>query len=329
MLPAAATLKKQGANNGATAAFLISTPESGVDSISITWALLDPIMTVARPVAAFFTAMVAGISENLFTSPIKNDIIKPVQGCTIDNCCDGIDCPPEVHKRHHSPVEKFFKGLHFGAFDLWSELVGWFFIGILIAGLVTVAVPDDLIGRHLGGGLPSMLLILAVGIPLYICATASTPIAAAMILKGVSPGTALVFLLAGPATNVTSLSVLVGILGKRAAGLYLGSIALVSVICGLLLDAIYLGLGIQAAARIGQAAEVIPEWLMTGAGLLLLLLSIRPLYNIISGWFNPSNSDCGCSTGECGTTPSIPMAPLPPHDDSSCSCSSKKPHSHQ
>jgi len=189
VLPAAASLKKQGANNGATTAFLISTPESGVDSISISWALLDPIMTVARPISAFLSAFAAGIAEN-FLNP------------------------------------------------------------------------------------------------------------AAFIAKGVSPGTALVFLLVGPATNITSLSVLVGLLGKRATLLYLSSIAVVSVLCGLVVDAVYLSLGISAVVVIGKAADVLPPWLMLATTLLLLTLSIKPLYRIVKGWMG-GNTDCGCSSDSC------------------------------
>ncbi len=300
VLPAAASLKRQGANNGATTAFLISTPESGVDSISITWALLDPLMTLARPVSAFVSAFSAGLAENFFNPPDKQNRIKADLSCPIDNCCDGTDCPPDEHKNHHSFFEKCKAGVGYAGGELWSELAGWFFVGILLAGVITVLVPDDMIARYLGGGMSSMLLMLLFGIPLYICATASTPIAAALIMKGVSPGTALVFLLVGPATNITSLSVLIGLLGKRASGLYLLSIGVVSVLCGLLLDAVYLSLGISAVAIAGQAADVIPRVLILTATLLLSTLSIRPLYRIIRGWFS-SDSGCGCSAASCAT----------------------------
>lgn len=300
VLPAAASLKKQGANNGATTAFLISTPESGVDSISITWALLDPIMTIARPVSAFISAFVAGCAENFFNPP---DTIKggsPDLSCPIDACCDGTDCTPDAHGRHHDITEKIRIGVKYAATDLWADLAGWFFVGILLAGFISVLIPDAIIARYLGGGLDSMLLMLAFGIPLYICATASTPIAAAFIMKGVSPGTALVFLLVGPATNITSLSVLLGLLGKRATILYLSSIAVISVLCGLAVDAIYLSLGISAVAAVGQASEILPVWLMTSATLLLLALSIRPLASIFLGWF-AKGGGCGCSSGKCSS----------------------------
>lgn len=313
VLPAATSLKKQGANNGATTAFLISTPESGVDSISITWALLDPIMTVARPVSAFISAFAAGCAENFFNPPDKNPPARPDLSCPIDNCCDGEDCPPDEHKHHHSLLEKLMIGTRYAATDLWADLAGWFFVGILLAGLISVLVPDAVFAQYLGGGLTSMLLMLTFGIPLYICATASTPIAAAFIMKGVSPGTALVFLLVGPATNITSLSVLFGLLGKRATALYLLSIAIVSVLCGLAVDAIYIGLGISAVAAVGSAAEILPQWLMLASTLLLLALSIHPLYTIVLGWFGKGDG-CGCGTSSCDTG----------HDhgptDSDCGC---------
>ena len=320
VLPAAASLKKQGANNGATTAFLISTPESGVDSISITWALLDPIMTIARPVAAFLSAFVAGISENIMNPPQPADKVPADLSCPIDNCCDGVDCPPEEHKKHHSFFEKFRVGLKYAATNLWAELAGWFFIGILVAGIITVLVPDDIFSRYLGGGLSSMLLMLLFGIPLYICATASTPIAAAFILKGVSPGAALVFLLVGPATNATSLSVLIGLLGKRASALYLSSIAVVAVLCGLVVDLVYMTLGVSASAVIGQAAEIMPGWLMLAATLLLLALSIQPLSRTISGWFSGNSESCGCSSGSCSTSTGHDHHMHEDTDGKDCSC---------
>ena len=257
-------------------------------------------MTIARPISAFISAFAAGCAENFFNPPDKSKQAMPDLSCPIDNCCDGTDCPPEEHKHHHSLLEKLRIGVKYAATDLWADLAGWFFVGILLAGLISVLVPDAVIARYLGGGLGSMLLMLTFGIPLYICATASTPIAAAFIMKGVSPGTALVFLLVGPATNITSLSVLFGLLGKRATALYLVSIAVISVLCGLAVDAIYLSLGISAVAAVGQAAEVLPGWLMTSATLLLLALSIRPLYAILLGWFGKGEG-CGCSSDTCST----------------------------
>lgn len=312
VLPAAATLKKQGANNGAVTAFLISTPESGIDSISITWALLDPIMTVARPVSAFFSAAVAGIAENLFSfSGPTRTINASSAKKKICACGCSAEDSGEQAGRESRVKQSFLKnfpgkmkaGIRYAIFDIWEELAGWFLIGILLAGIITVLLPDAFISSYLGGGLSSMLLMLVIGIPLYICATASTPIAAAFLLKGVSPGTALVFLLVGPATNITSLSVLIGLLGKRAVVLYLSSIALVSVICGLVLDAVYSMLGISVVAAVAKQGKMLPASLTGAAALLLLIMSIRPVKNSLQRRFRAKKGCCSSddeSTCSCG-----------------------------
>lgn len=281
VLPAAASLKKQGANNGATTAFLISTPESGVDSIAITYALLDPIMTMARPVAAFASAITAGLSENLLGKGRHEKSLTPDLTCPVDGCCDGEGCSPEEHKRHHSVVDRVSAGLRFAFTDVWGDLASWFFLGLLLAGVITTLLPEEMISRYLGGGLHSMLFMLVLGIPLYICATASTPVASALILKGVSPGAALVFLLVGPATNVTSLTVLFGILGKRAGAIYLSAIAISAVLFGLAVDQVYASLGLSAQAVVGKAAEIVPLWAQWAGAFALFIFSVKPLSRTI------------------------------------------------
>lgn len=277
VLPAALSLKKHGANNGATTAFMIATPESGVDSIAITYALMGPVMAIARPMAAFFTAVAAGVAENLigFQTPLPATVPEPVLPPA--GCCEGAACSGPTIVRQQVLRRKISAGMKYALKDFWGDLAGWFFLGILLAGLITTLIPEDIFSRYLGSGLPAMLLMLVIGIPLYICATASTPIAAALILKGVSPGAALVFLLAGPATNVAALTVLFGILGKRAAAVYLAAIALCSVGCGLLLDQIYGAWGLSAQAMIGQTSEIMPFWLEASAVMILLAISIKPM----------------------------------------------------
>jgi len=297
VLPAALSLKKQGANNGAVTAFLISTPESGVDSMAITYALLDPVMTVARPVSAFITALAAGLAENLWGRP-EGRSVQPDLSCPVDGCCDGTDCDPVEHAHHHRLPEKLKAGMAFAFGELWGDLAGWFFLGLLAAGVISASLPEDVLSRHLGGGLPSMLLMLLVGIPLYICATASTPIAAALILKGLSPGAALVFLLAGPATNLTSLTMLTGVLGKRATAIYLGFIAFFSVACGLLLDMVYQGLGLSAKAVAGQASQIMPAWAQAAGALALLAFSVRPVVNGLKARLG--KKEAGGTCGSCG-----------------------------
>ena len=307
VLPAAASLKRQGANNGATTAFLISTPESGIDSIALTYALMDPLMTVARPVAAFATATVAGVAENLFGKEQGKGPMTPDLSCPVDGCCDGVNCLPEVHASHHGFWEKVAVGMKYALFDLWEDVASWFLVGVLLAGLITTLIPTETMTKYLGGGLSTMLIMLAAGIPLYICATASTPIAAALILKGISPGAALVFLLAGPATNVTSLTVLFGILGKRATAIYLLAIAVMAVFCGLLLDEVYGILNISAHAVAGQAAEIIPHGVQVLGALALLALSVRPVSRAVRSRLG---SRSGQPTCECGSENCRPPAGL-------------------
>jgi len=303
VLPAAASLKRQGANKGAVTAFLISTPESGVDSIATSYALLDPIMTVARPVAAFVTAASAGIVENVIESPKNRVAENPDLTCPVDGCCSGVECPPEEHSRHHGFPEKIVAGFGFAFKELWEDLAVWFLVGILLAGIIGAVMPIDVMTHYLGGGLPAMLLMLAMGIPIYICATASTPIAAALILKGVSPGAALVFLLAGPATNVTSLTVLLGVLGKRATAIYLITLSVLAVLCGLAVDRIYLSLGLSAQAVVGKAAEIVPSWARMLGAVVLLSLSVKPVFRklknlLMHGGHHQPHSEHLCAYSE-------------------------------
>jgi uncharacterized membrane protein YraQ (UPF0718 family) len=291
VLPAAVSLKKQGANTGATTAFLISTPESGVDSIAISYALLDPILTIARPVAAFFIAVAAGVMENIFHKDDSGKEAHPDLSCPVDSCCDGLDCPPEAHAHHHTFLAKVTAGMRYAGTEVWEDMASWFFLGLLLAGLITAMVPRNVMTQYLAGGFSSLLLMLAVGIPLYICATASTPVAAALILKGVSPGAALVFLLAGPATNVTSLSVLLGVLGRRATAIYLGTLVVFTLLFGFLLDKFYIHSGISATAIIGQAREIIPLWMQWAGTFLLLVISVKPLLRTFVSWFRRGNSE--------------------------------------
>ncbi len=271
MLPAAASFKKQGANRGALASFLVSTPESGVDSIAITYALLDPIMTVARPLAAFVTGISAGILENTLNwkKDDKNnkeiEVLIPM-------------AEEETPEQGESLFSRLRSGLRYGFKEIWADIALWFFVGLFLAGIITVYMPESLSQMILGGGILAMLAMLLMGMPIYICATASTPIAAAFLLKGASPGAVLVFLLVGPATNMTSLSVLVKILGKMGTLRYLLVIAVVSVLFGLGLDGVYAYLGIEARAVIEEVRETIPYWLKLSAALILLILFAHHLF---------------------------------------------------
>lgn len=304
VVPAAVSLKKQGAGRGATTAFLISTPESGVDSMAVTYALMDPIMTVARPVAAFVMAVVAGIAETLFDRRPEERPVGPRLAGPADNCCSDTACSARKDPPRRGLRGKVGSGVRYALTDVWGDLAAWFWIGLVLAGIITVIVPDEILTRHLGGGFSAMVLMLIAGIPVYICATASTPIAAALVLKGVSPGAALVFLLAGPATNIASLTLIAGVLGRRATLIYLGTISCLAIVAGLVVDQVYSLFGFSTRFKTDAAGEWMPEWVALSGAVFLILLSIRPLWKGLRARFSGSRRGA-----KSGRTDTLGMAP--------------------
>ncbi|WP_407283030.1 SO_0444 family Cu/Zn efflux transporter [Methanolobus sp. WCC1] len=286
VVPTALSLKNRGATKGATLSFLISTPETGVDSIAITYALLDPIMTVFRPIASMTTALFTGLAENiigekreskksLLSSENGSIALMQAPACSDSSC----SCHSETDiDENASILIKIKKALKYSFVELLGDISGWLMVGILIAGIISFAIPDEMVGDYLGGGVFSMILMLVIGIPLYICATASTPLAAALVSKGMSPGTAFVFLLAGPATNAATITMVTRFLGKRSAALYLSMIAVCSLAFGLLLDMIYFRLGIEASSIVGNASEVLDPMVKTAFALLLIPFIVNGIY---------------------------------------------------
>jgi uncharacterized membrane protein YraQ (UPF0718 family) len=276
VVPTALSLKKRGATKGATLSFMISTPETGVDSIAITYALLDPIMTVFRPLATLFTAIAAGIVENFSSGADKNTLLsKPLvimQAPATQGC--GCSCPGGACSSNDNTnaVSRIVAGVKYAFVDLLGDISKWLIIGTVLAGIIAYLIPEEVISSYLGGGIYSMLIMLLIGIPLYICATTSTPLAAALVAKGMSPGTAFVFLLAGPATNAATITMVMKFMGKKTAMIYVGTIAVCSIGFGLLLDSIYMGLGIQAAAIVGSGGDIVPAYLQLAFALVLLPL---------------------------------------------------------
>lgn len=275
VIPAAIGLRKHGASNGASAAFLISTPETGVDSIAITYALLDPIMTVVRPLAAFFTATVTGLCINLLPAdqPPPQDVAEHHSDSCSSTCCEEHPTLPQ------NLQQRLGAGIRFAFGDLLGDIGKWLLIGILVSGIISFFVPENFFAHYLSGEYLSLLAMLAIGIPIYICASASTPIAAALVLKGLSPGAALVFLLAGPATNAATLTVIGRFWGKKVTAIYLASIACCSLIAGWLVNRIYFWTGASISDWVSKGAghEVSP--LGTFWALLLLALIVRSLWS--------------------------------------------------
>ena len=274
VVPTALSLRKMGATRGATTSFLISTPETGVDSIAISYALLDPLMTVFRPISAFLTAAVSGILTNIL---IPEKSAEPSIGM-LAPCTCGI-CDLENDEKGNIPYAKrIYLGMRFAFVELLGDMAKWLIAGMVIAGIISYLIPNSLIETFLGGNLTSMLMMLLVGIPLYVCATASTPIAAALLLKGASPGAALVFLLAGPATNTTTIAMVYKFLGKRSMAIYLASISVCSLSLGMLLNLIYSSAGIDSTAIVGTASEILPESVKLVSSIALLLLIVYGMY---------------------------------------------------
>jgi hypothetical protein len=272
VIPAAISLRKQGAGRGPSAAFLVSTPESGVDSIAITWALLDPVMTIVRPLAAFITGTLTGILINL----LPEEVTELETGQS--NCeCQSAGCDSAATTE--APLSKrMIEGLRYSFGELLKDIGGWLLLGVLIAGLVASLVPDgffEILFEHQSA---SLLLMLLVGIPLYMCASASTPIAAALVLKGLSPGAALVFLLAGPATNAATLTVVARFWGRRATVVYLSVIAGCSLSIGWLVNEFYAWAGLDITRWVTSAEGHVTSGWHTMAALVLLVLILRAFW---------------------------------------------------
>ncbi|OEU67970.1 MAG: permease [Desulfovibrio sp. S3730MH75] len=292
VIPAAAQLRQQGASKGATTSFLISTPETGVDSIAVTYALLDPIMTILRPISAFMTAVIAGImvdrneKKNGTTPQLIPDAIlfehnhkhghesepscSAPSNCTDCGCGSGNTAEPVTFK------EKLTSGMQYSFGNLLQDIGSWFVVGVILAGMFGALIPDGFIEKNLGDGFLPLLIMLAAAIPLYVCATASTPIAAALALKGLSPGAALVFLLAGPATNAASFTVVAKLLGKRSAFIYLGTIIACSLTLGMLTNWLYYSLGLSITNWVQSGAEDTHGILYTLCAIVLLTLIAIP-----------------------------------------------------
>ena len=272
VIPTAISLRKNGASKGAVLSFLISTPESGINSISISYAMLDPLMTVFRPFSAFITAIVAGLSENIFG--IRE--ISPVIQSKV--ACKGCGSSDEHTPEEHNFIQKLRYGMQYAFVDLLGDIAKWLIIGIAIAGIISYFTPPNFIAKFIGSDFKAMLIMLLIGIPLYICASASTPIAAALIAKGMSPGVALVFLLAGPATNIAGILSVGKFLGRRSAMIYLLAISACSVLLGLLLNFIYKASGIKISATIGHACDMLPWYIKTFSAVILALLMAYALW---------------------------------------------------
>ncbi len=314
VVPISVELRRKGASQPASLSFLTTTPESSVDSILFTWALMGPVLAIARPVAAFFTALLGG---TLAIAYLPSEATKPPEaedpepeapphdhshddhfhGHSHDHAGDGghsvsyEDAPAALaavrawFRRPKGDTERpnlwravFRPAFRYGFGELLDDIAFWLLLGVLLAGVLGAVLPADLAERGLGSGLMPMLLMLIVGVPLYMCASASTPIAAALMAKGISPGAALVFLLAGPATNAATVVLLARTFGRRFVQIYLVSVVAGALIAGLALDALIAVFGWKLTtplvdAPMSPAFDVI-EWASLIILSLFLVLSL-------------------------------------------------------
>jgi len=260
VIPVSISLHKQGAGRGATIAFLLSTPQTGVDSILVTYSLLGPVFAIFRPVAAFLTGLVGGVLVNLFGQSPKDAGQANLPAAAPGPSCGEI---PTVQ-------QKFLAGMKHGFIVMPRNIGKALLLGLMIAAIIAALVPDDFFAQRLGKGLPAMLVMMAIGIPIYVCASASVPVAAALMGVGLSPGAALVFLMTGPATNAAGLTTIWNTLGRRTAVLYLVTVAVCALASGLILDAILTETHIHHA--MSHAHAMLPPVVEHASAVILLTL---------------------------------------------------------
>lgn len=273
VIPTGISFYKNGAGKGASVSFLVSTPQTGFDSILITYSLLGLPFALLRPVIAFITGIFSGFITDAAT---KKEALEP---------------PKKVQAASYESGRKWGRLFHYALEEFLMDIAKWLIIGLLLAALISVVVPDEFFMNYLSSSWVSMLVILVVSMPLYICATASVPIAAALMLKGLSPGAALVLLMAGPATNAATMTVIKQTMGTRTLIVYLLTITSGALLSGFIIDTFLpASWFVLPAEMVHGQHHILPEWLHIGSAVLLLLAVLRgflkPVYNRIKRKFN-------------------------------------------
>lgn len=261
VIPTAMSLRKSGASRGATVAFLISTPQTGVDSILATWSLMGGPFALLRPIVAFITSILGGTLTNLFAKGDACDVTETLKQTEVTG----------------NFAQRCVKALRYGFVEMMQDIGKWLVIGLVVAGLITLLLPDNFFTTFQSYPLLNMLLVLAISIPMYLCATGSIPIAVALMLKGLSPGAALVLLMAGPATNMAAILVINKVLKRKTLCIYLLSIIVGAMLFGLGID--YLlptewftrGLVAQGCDACTHGSETV-WWKWASSALFILLL---------------------------------------------------------
>ena len=337
VIPAAIGLRRAGASKAATTSFLVSTPETGIDSVSVSYVLLGPFMACVRPISAIISAIIAGLlvgrdevdasaafhSSNTNQHPEQKGccmstkkntdpqntraLLKPQEPTqAIKHCCSsGTNNQKITHKedkknistsndiasnlKEKSVLYRIGWGIRYASTDLVKDTTLWLLIGLFFAALITTYVPGDFLAKW-GDGIFAMLVMVIVSVPMYICATASTPIAAGLLLAGVSPGAVLVFMLAGPATNIATLGVVRKELGQRALWSYLGGVLGGAFLSGITVNYLVETFHFKVMPQIGPEHTLLPDWLVVTSGILLSALMLNALItNLAQKWFHSAH----------------------------------------
>ena len=218
VIPVSSSLYRLGASKGATISFLISTPQTGVDSIAITYAILGPIFALLRPIISLITGIIGGL---LVEKISPGDYISETT-------------PDHQHKK-----KRLLDGFKYAFIELPQDIAIPLIKGIILAAIISMFIPENFFLDYNIKGFYSLILMAIAGIPMYICATASVPIAGALMLKGLDPGAALVFLMTGPATNIATITIILNTLGTRVVSIYLAVVGIASIIFGIFVNKIF------------------------------------------------------------------------------------------
>lgn len=268
VIPTGVSFHQQGASKGATTSFLISTPQTGIDSILVTYSMMGWAFAIIRPIIAFITGVFGGLWADQVDENKSATTPTEVSAHSNNNSVNS-----EVR-------EHWFQRIFVYAFVTFlQDISRWLILGLLLATLITVLVPDSWFTEYLDTPWINMFIILAASIPLYVCATASVPIAAVLLMKGISPGAALVFLMAGPATNVATLTVLWQTIGRKSTLVYLASIIIGAIGFGLVIDYLlpesWLTYFTAEEGMTGHEHHFLPYWLMAGSAIVMLYLILQ------------------------------------------------------
>ncbi len=290
VIPVAASLRAHGASRAATTAFLLSTPQTGVDSILVTYTMLGPLFAVFRPVIALLTGILGGGLVQALAP----------QGA---EAAEAALQPGAPTARPQGLANKLRAALDYGLVTLPGDIARALLVGVVIAGLLGALIPADFLARYLGTGPLSIALMMAVGIPIYVCATASVPLAAGFIFLGATPGAALAFLIAGPATNAATLTTVSRVLGRRTMVIYLLTVAASAFGGGLLLDRLLplAAAAVPALATGGHVHETVPVIDHLWAVVLVTVMTR-------SWWLSRRRASC-CEGGSCSAADASVPAP--------------------